>query len=736
MFYQSWVKQKRARLRVHSIQVGDRVITEETELRDSAVHFFQGLLAPAGPMLVEPDLSLLHALPDSTELSYLSAPPDDDEVKKAVWSISADSALGPDGFTASFYHKCWDVIGKDVVEAVMQFFNGAFLPRSITSTMIVLLPKKDNPNKPSPNVALKLDMAKAYDRVQWDFLLKVIRCMGFPESWVGMIERCVGSCWFSILVNGAPSGFFKSTRGLRQGDSISPALFVLAADYLSRALDKLICGKKDMVFKSTRGCSEVSHLAYAEDVIIFTQAATETIRRIKGCLDTYSDVSENNEDWASSIEREGGFSKGSFPFLYLGVPIFKGAKRTDMFLFLRDKIARRVNGWAHRHLSFGGRLTLIKSTLEAILIHVFQDIEPTKGALKALEQQMASFFWGAVEEKRKTHWIGWEQICLPTVEGGLGLRRKEDVLKAFNAKLWWRFREQNSLWATHMYAKYCSRKSPLASVGSSRNSATWRRLTAAWPTAHQNMRWIIGEEKILFWDDIWLGDKPLRELCLDTRGRSTSRAADFWSEGHWDHAKIWLAQHQLGLPTQVAEEILSVPILTGSADIPRWTLDRKGEFTVTSAWEAFRAHRMAIPALGDLWNEGLTGSMSIFMWRLMSNRIPVDAKLQWRNISLASKCQCCSERLGNETLQHLFIEGQGASQVWRFFDCWFEGKSEPLLHSDSIPTRLERWAKRTRQTAMAHLARVVPCLVFWFLWAERTNCRYNGVRFRAYSVIW
>ncbi|XP_042067238.1 uncharacterized protein LOC121810541 [Salvia splendens] len=273
--------------------------------------------------------------------------------------------------------------------------------------------------------------------------------MGFPESWTCLIERCIGTCWFSVLINGAPAGFFKSTRGLRQGDPISPALFVLAADYLSRALDKLILGKKEMTFKATRGCMEISHLAYADDIIIFTQAAPTSLRRLKGCLDHYAEVSgqqinlsksnfyiaDVHEEWASSIQNEGGFSQGTLPFLYLGVPIYRGAKRTDMFMFLREKIAARISEWAHRHLSFGGRLTLIKSTLEAVPIHIFQAIEPTCGALKQLDQQLAQFFWGSTSEKNRTHWIRWDQACLPTAEGGLGIRKFKEVLRAFSLKL-------------------------------------------------------------------------------------------------------------------------------------------------------------------------------------------------------------------------------------------------------------------------------------------------------------
>ncbi|XP_042003910.1 uncharacterized protein LOC121752872 [Salvia splendens] len=317
--------------------------------------------------------------------------------------------------------------------------------------------------------------------------------MGFPEQWVTLIERCIGSCWFLILINGAPAGFFKSTRGLRQGDPISPALFVLAADYLSRLLDKLILGNKEMTFKATRGSIEISHLAYADDIIIFTQAAVNPLRRLRGCLDHYAEVSgqqinldksnfyiaDANEGWTNTIQSEGGFSRGSFPFLYLGVPIYRGVKRTSMFLFLREKISARISGWAHRHLSFGERLTLIKSTLEATPLHIFQVIEPRGGALMQLDQQIARFFWGSTNEKKRTHWISWDQVCLPTAEGGLGIRKIKEVLRAFSIKLWWRFREQNSLWATYMMAKYCHKASPLTAKAMGRGNLTWKRILKA-----------------------------------------------------------------------------------------------------------------------------------------------------------------------------------------------------------------------------------------------------------------
>lgn len=124
---------------------GDREITDMDEVRHSAEAHFKDLLAPLHCNFTATPLDGFRHLPMEYDTSQLYRAPSFEEVKEAVFSISGNSTPGPNGFSADFYQKCWSIVGKDVVDAVIQFFEGAYLSRSFTATSIVLIPKKENP---------------------------------------------------------------------------------------------------------------------------------------------------------------------------------------------------------------------------------------------------------------------------------------------------------------------------------------------------------------------------------------------------------------------------------------------------------------------------------------------------------------------------------------------------------------------------------------------------------------
>lgn len=120
--------------------------------------------------------------------------------------------------------------------------------------------------------ALKLEFEKAYDRISWDFLSLALTALGFHASFIHWIMCCVTTSSFQILVNGSPSSPFLASRGLRQGDHLSPSLFIICLEFLSLLIDKAVSNKSLVGFKACRGAPLITHSSYADDSIIFLKA--------------------------------------------------------------------------------------------------------------------------------------------------------------------------------------------------------------------------------------------------------------------------------------------------------------------------------------------------------------------------------------------------------------------------------------------------------------------------------
>ncbi|KAL2498245.1 Uncharacterized protein Adt_23795 [Abeliophyllum distichum] len=462
------------------------------------------------------------------------------EVREAIFSIDPDSVAGPDGFSSHFFQECWDIISDDIFQAVLDFFAGGHFPRGFSATSIVLIPKRDNACRWSEfrpislctvfnklvtkllnsrlsnilpqiisapqsgfipgrligdnillaqellhtldtkvrwgNAILKLDMAKAYDRLDWGFLISVLEGFGFDAIWIDRIRRCISECHFSILLNGRPCGFFPSSRGLRQDDPISPSLFILVADYFSRILTRQYQQIASMAYRHG-GDALISHLCFADDMIIFAN----------------------------------GFRHQQQPFTYLGVPLFKGHRKIFLYDDLIQKVRSRISGWASRLLSHGGRITLIRSVLSSLPLYLLQILKPPKAVLKKLESIFARFLWDSKDHTHRLHWKRWKDLCLPTEEGGLGFRRLQDLVDTFSLKLWWLFRSQRSLWAQFLRGKYCQGTHPILATVPYYASPVWRRLKLIGPQAESYIAWKLGRGHIFFWHDCWMGDTTLAD---------------------------------------------------------------------------------------------------------------------------------------------------------------------------------------------------------------------------------
>ncbi|KAL2242475.1 UNVERIFIED_CONTAM: hypothetical protein Sindi_0365500 [Sesamum indicum] len=236
-YFHTLVKNKRKQSHIHAIQHNGTTLTKPEEIKDSVVDYFKRVFTEEEEVSDDPLLWIPQLLSEE-DIQHLSCAPTLEEIKAVVFDMCPNSTAGPDGFTSHFYQNCWDIIAEDLMGAVLDFFSGTPPPKNFTTATIVLIPKTENPetwkdfrpislcnvsgkilskvmnnqvavilpkcispsqsgfvqgrmiadnillaqelvhclgaNGSKNNTIFKLDMAKAYDRLNWNFLYRML----------------------------------------------------------------------------------------------------------------------------------------------------------------------------------------------------------------------------------------------------------------------------------------------------------------------------------------------------------------------------------------------------------------------------------------------------------------------------------------------------------------------------------------------------------------------------------
>ncbi|XP_073153221.1 uncharacterized protein [Henckelia pumila] len=265
------VKKKRVTNKIFHIWEDGTCLTSPDLIQQSGAAYFQRLLTRDPFVLDIPDFSGFSLVISEAEKICIAATPTLEEVLSIVFSIPRDSVAGPDGYSSVFFQHYWDFVQQDGMDAVLDFFQGSPLPQGFTATTITLVPKLrvlmlGRISVPSA-CAVRLLRAGCEDGAGFHFLLQVL-----------------GQCqWYSRWFFWFYDGF--GTRG-----SFEPLLFIIAAEYLSCGLDRLFLQNADLRYRS--GCEMmISHLAYADDVIIFANGGSRGMQRLKDFLAHYENCS-------------------------------------------------------------------------------------------------------------------------------------------------------------------------------------------------------------------------------------------------------------------------------------------------------------------------------------------------------------------------------------------------------------------------------------------------------------
>ncbi|XP_060210556.1 uncharacterized protein LOC132637493 [Lycium barbarum] len=471
-FFHAYVKGRRKKLRVDNIQDADgNWLTNQEEISQEAVRCYQkqfeedkipskfGLLKHIPTLVTEDQNHTMEMLPN------------EEEIKEAVFALNGESACGPDGFTGLFFQSAWEIVKLDVVDMVKAFFVGQELPRFITHTNLILIPKKKQVQSFSDlrPISLSNFTNKIILRVVHERLVKLLpgliseNQLAFVKgrSIMGNVlltqeivkdiskrtkqQMLLSNKWYSVLLNGQAHGFFKSSRAVKQGDPLSPTLFILAAEALSRGLNALYKNpsKTDDLMRVLNRYEKVSG-----QLINLNKNTFYVHEKVKSGL-------------VSRLKKITGIRQGLFPFTYLSCPIFYNRNIISHYDTVVKKIAKRVNAWQGRLLSYGGRATLISHVLQSMPVYLLSGMNPPKGVIRQMHSIFSRFFWSNTGDKKGVHWVKSETLSLPKDGGGLGFKSLFEVPIALFCRLWWSLITKPSLWSSFMINKYCKKLLPV-----------------------------------------------------------------------------------------------------------------------------------------------------------------------------------------------------------------------------------------------------------------------------------
>nr|XP_027090405.1 uncharacterized protein LOC113711437 [Coffea arabica] len=529
-YFHSVVAKHRQWSVIHRIKSSDREWLESAaDIEGEATTFFRRLFTAESPSESFDALDVIPKLITSQDNAMLEEVPSKEEVKSVVFAMDGESAAGPDGFSGKFFTCAWDIVAEDVHAAVVCFFCGEVLPRSIFSTSIVLISKVQPPQ----------DFTQFRPISLCNFINKVI-----SKLLSDRLARIL-----SKIISPQQSGFIK---GRHMSDN-----FLLAQELLSGIRHSHWGGNVVLKLDMAKAYDHVSWLFLLQVLRRFGFAESgvkSTLQQVMRVMETYYGTSGQQincqkscfivDDALSSSRRRvvsqiSGFHAKLLPLKYLCCTLYSRRSKSSHFSEICTSVASRVLTWKEKLLSPRGRLVLISSVVSSMPLHILAASAPPKGVLCALEKVFANFLWGRSEGGNRYDWIGWESLCKPSIEGGVGVRALADVFDSFSVKLWWSLRQRKSLWAEFMHSKYLYGLHACEAEFQLSQSPTWRRLVRCHTLAESYIQWVLQNGMVDFWHENWIG---AGSLCQRVEIFGDHSVADFVFNGSWNLSMLrqWL----------------------------------------------------------------------------------------------------------------------------------------------------------------------------------------------------
>ncbi|XP_055962303.1 uncharacterized protein LOC130015686 [Mercurialis annua] len=675
-------KKRIVRLKFNDIMIEDPEMLK-VEILNHYKYFFGDSMT--NRRSVKPTVFDQGPLVNNEENLMLNSPVSDDEVRRAMFSIDMDKAPGPDGFGSAFFRKSWNIVGGDIIKAVKDFFTTGKMLRQANATIVSLIPKVDNPEIISEfrpiaccntmykviskilakrmssilsrivsssqsafvpgrsiadnillahelvrnyhrqngrSCAMKVDLQKAYDTVEWDFIEEVLLGLRFERRFIKLIMECIKSAKFSILVNGESCGYFQSARGLRQGDPISPLIFILCMEYLSRSLALNIM--EGTGFKFHKSCNKIRlcHLAFADDLFLFSNGDMSSIAILKNTMMDFS--------------------------LSSGLPLMSSKLTKEMCKGLIDRIAKKISTWTSKCLSYAERLQLINSVLLSMHIYWCSVFILPKSVIYGVEEKCRRYLWHGNTEKKGSN-IRWDVVCSTAV----------------TKNVWNIVSFKPSLWAKWVTIKKLRLSSFWGIAKPLDSSWSWRNILKIRHLVGHLFDYRLGDgKKFFFWGDPWVNGMYISDRfpgidIKDSNIKKATKICNLWKNGRW-HLPDPMDETTNSAWGYIKENFR---IRNGIEDLVSNKARKDGKFTIRSVWQKLIPEGNMVNWSHLIWYPGNIPRCSFITWIALHNRLMTKDKLKRWNIINEDTCSMCNGH--RESRNHLLFECIFSKDVWK-----------------------------------------------------------------------
>lgn len=824
-YFHSMLKFKKRKNILKLLDDEGRLIEDVFVVKDKVKNFFQNGFTE--PLYGRPVLNDTMFNQISSEANdYLVMPFEEEEIREGIWSCDGDKSPGPDGFNLRFFKENWDLLKYDIVGVFSEFYAKAHIPKAFSASFLTLIPKNDHPqglgeyrpicligsiykilSKVLANrlkkvlllvisecqsaflggrnildgvvivnelvdlakrnkeecMLFKVDFEKAYDTVSWSFLFDMLAKFGFDLKWIRWIRACVSSSSLSVLVNGSPTQDFLVQRGLRQGDPLSPFLFLLVAEGLARLVDKAVGVGVFEGFVINENLS-YSLVQFADDTVLIGKPSWNNLWGLKSILRSFELVSGLKVNFIKSkliginvpdnfMEQASVFlhcRAESIPFNFLGLPVGANPRRKGTWNPVLQKFRSRLASWKGRNLSIGGRVTLINSVLSSLPLYFFSFYKAPKVVIREMIKIQRDFLWGVKEDARGMYWVAWDKVCREKNEGGLGIKNLENFNISLLSKWKWRcLVDENANWRgllSHRYGELSGFMSS-DSVRSMRSDSLWWRDLCIVGKEEMGDDWFkdcirrgLGSgEGVKLWKHHWIGHQPLSIVfpnlfagCADkdlTVAEAGCWRRDVWS---WNFLSNVAGCHLcVQEAAELADILREVSPIRGKSDCWKWILTHDKMFSVSSCYIQVQSVRQAavLPPLLSarieaVWQTVVPSKIKLFGWRMFVSALPLRSSLLHRNVIQSMEeaaCAFCQNDF--EDLDHLFVGCDLARMVWKKVEIWL---GVDHIVEESLMEHFDSFAKvftGKKSKKIRHLIWLASC---WSIWLTRNNLIFKG----------